>query len=313
MDFSRFLERKKIARGQFGQVYQAQDPSTEEVIALKCTTPDGELSQYKTSKAFREIQLLIQFNHPCILPFVGWDLHNEELEIGTEFLPNKSLDFIQNERKAGKVPTWFNDTGIAIIVTGTVIGMRYIHQRGALHRDFKPANLLLDEVGRPQIADLGLCRDLSLTMTGGVGTPAYLAPEVSGDPSAPSDHSDGSEYSQPCDVFSFGVTLFETVTGRSAFTNKNVYKITQDIRAGKRPTIPESLPDLTKVLIEKCWDDKPGQRPSFDAVYESLKSAGYRVLPGVDTAKVAAYVAEIETQARASPVGPVILNTDPAV
>jgi serine/threonine protein kinase len=119
-----------------------------------------------------------------VIPIVaigGWNIVGGKLTIGTKFLAGGSPDvLLQKEREHAKLPGWWNPTGKAIVITGMALGMAYIHERGLIHCDFKPAKVLLDERGRPQIADFGLFRETDIKMAmNNVGTAIYLAPKIS--------------------------------------------------------------------------------------------------------------------------------------
>jgi serine/threonine protein kinase len=122
-------------------------------------------------------------------------------------------------------------------------------------------------------------------MTAGVGTPAYLAPEII---------SSEGDYSQPADVFSFGVVLFEIFANKRAFPGMNKYRIENYLIAGKRPTIPTDVLEFSRDLIEGCWSSNASTRPTFADVFAALESADYRVLPNVDSARVKEYVVGIK-------------------
>jgi serine/threonine protein kinase len=98
---------------------------------------------------------------------------------------------------------------IAIIITGIVLGMRFIHAREVIHRPLKPSNVLLDEQGCPQISDLGLSKfaETDMSMTRGLGTLLYMAPEM----------FEGVEYSKPVDVYSFAILFYDVVFGDPPF------------------------------------------------------------------------------------------------
>jgi serine/threonine protein kinase len=102
-------------------------------------------------------------------------------------------------------PAFMDDTEIAIIVYGVVRGLMLLHANDVIHRDLKPANILLDEVRYPQIGDLSTSglMDLNIPQTVGVGTPMYMAPEVSED----------YEYTTAVGMFSFGMILYEVLSG----------------------------------------------------------------------------------------------------
>jgi serine/threonine-protein kinase len=283
MYFFRYERCRPLGGGGFGTAVQMIDPVTYHMIALKTVTNPYNLHQvayFQDSKDFREVRALIQFNHPCILSILGWDFADGKLQIGTEFLEGGSLDAVITAKKAGgEMPGWYDATAVAIIVTGIVLGMRHIHARKAIHRDFKPGNVLLDGHGRPQIGDLGLCRDFGLEMTGVQGTKLYWAPEL-----IIEDQED--KYTQAVDVFAFGLVLYELLVGEKVYKSRNELALGKEIEKGIRPDIPDFVEPVARGIIDGWWQMAPPARPSLHAVFNELKAANFMVLKGVDAAEV---------------------------
>lgn len=138
--------------------------------------------------AINPTSALKRLKHPCVLPIIYYiDLQPATSttiatpsRIGTQYAPNGSLRYVLNKIESNNSPPFVNDTWLALTVTGIVIGMKYIHSIGWIHRDMKPENILIDENGHPLIGDLGSSRlvDLNVTMTRNIGSPRYMAPEM---------------------------------------------------------------------------------------------------------------------------------------
>jgi serine/threonine protein kinase len=191
-----------VQTGAFGVVKLLEDPSTCDQIAAQFFDSETAQASDRSSAFFREIDALVLLTHPCVLRIVGYCLATQRFpaQIATEFAAGGSL------REA--LPT-LDGTGKAIVIVGIVIGMKFIHSRGVIHRDLRPANILLDERGHPKIGDLGSSRfcDLRMTMTSGVGTRLYTAPEMYGD----------ADYTAAVDVYSFALIVYEVLVGKSVF------------------------------------------------------------------------------------------------
>lgn len=150
--------------------------------------------------------------------------------------------------------------------------MNYLHNHGIIHRDLKPDNILTDEQHYPRICDFGLSRCFQkslknsdeLTMTGQIGTPIYMAPElINGD----------EHYGPSVDVYSFGMIAYELVTGKVPFYELgNITAIALGIKVanGYRPKFPEFVPEKMQKLIGRCWSEKPSERPSFEEIFNEL-------------------------------------------
>ena len=198
----------------------------------------------------------------------------------TEYVSGGSLSRVIDE--SGRFP-WFNSTVRSIIIVGIVLGMKYVHSRGLFHRDLKPSNVLLDEEHHPLLCDFGSSRSFSddVTMTGLPPVTLYYA--------APELCDEEVSYNEKIDVYSFGISLYEIVTGKLALRHLNQMQVTAFIVRGKRPKIPESVLPFTRTLIERCWSQDPSERPSFEEIYDYLKNGDFRLFNDVDCLAVRSY------------------------
>jgi serine/threonine protein kinase len=162
-----------------------------------------------------------------------------------------------------------------------------------VHRDLKPANILINQKGHALIADLGTCREESMTllMTGGIGTPLYQAPEMM---------EDKPSYGPPVDVFAFAIMLWEMVTEKlvilTHYKGMTAFHIGNCVQLGKRPLIPADVNPQTAKLINDCWQHNPRSRPTFNVILQTLTGMNYQLIDGVDSAKVAEFVQQVLDQ-----------------
>jgi serine/threonine protein kinase len=192
----------------------------------------------------------------------------------------------------------FISTAKTVIIVGIVIGMYFVHCGGIIHRDLKPANVLLDPISHyPKIADFGVSRpanvntskgearsnplslapglDKTMAMTGQIGSPLYMAPEIIA----------GRSYSSKADVFSFGVLLYEIVTGKQPCQDCgdcSIFHFYEKVISGARETIPETVEAFTAALIRRCWDDDPHKRPTFLEIFDELQEHHFKIFSVVD-------------------------------
>ncbi|CAN1187502.1 Serine/threonine-protein kinase STY13 [Linum perenne] len=152
-------------------------------------------------------------------------------------------------------------------------GIAYLHSRKVIHRDVKPDNVVLDD-GKSalKIIDFGVARmepPNPAEMAGQIGTIGYMAPEV----------FECRPYDRKCDVYSFGISLWEIYCCDSSFahygfsqnTSASVYKV-RDIVANVRPEIPRNCPELLAELMKQCWEIEPARRPAMREVVSMLEA-----------------------------------------
>jgi serine/threonine protein kinase len=142
--------------------------------------------------------------------------------------------------------------------------LAYVHSAGIVHRDVKPANVLLGDGGRPRLADFGIARALEATAATAdgcvVGTAAYLAPEqVRGEHVAPAT-----------DVYALGLVLLEALTGRREYPGAAVESATA--RLYRSPAVPEGLPAGLSTVLNAMTQDDPRRRPPAAAVAAALSA-----------------------------------------
>ena len=251
---------EKIGSGAFGTVYLCRKKCSASLFAAKFIAASEELNQTSFE---REVDNLKVLSHPFIVRLHGLVLpspSDNRFVVLTEYVAGGSLqDAIANH------PQWFDDTARAIIIYGIASGMSFIHSKNIIHRDLKARNVLLDEEHLPRICDFGSSRLVTEdTMSRTVQfTPFYAAPEL----------FKKSPYSEKVDVYSFGVLVYEILTGKLAFRSFDPFQLMMHIIVnGKREPIPDSVTPFGKELIEKCWDSEPDNRPSFASISEQLTS-----------------------------------------
>ncbi len=238
----RFQVRQKLGAGAFGVVYRAYDPQLDREVALKVAKPHAMLTKDSIKSFLREARASANLRHPNIVPVFDSGLDGEQNYIASAFIPGQTLAHAIHAAKGqGLEPR-----RAAQLIRQLAEALGYAHRKGVVHRDVKPANVLLDEQGDPLLADFGLARRdegqalLSQEGTQLMGTPAYMAPEqAEGKAEAASDQ------------YSLGCTLYELLTGRLPFAGGVVEQIDQ--HRTKEPPSPRSVkPALPRDLETIC-------------------------------------------------------------
>jgi serine/threonine protein kinase len=170
------------------------------------------------------------------------------------------LDSVLKRAKNNPEPDIRSPTGKAIIVCGIVLGMRYIHSRGLIHRDLKPTNILVNADGHALIGDFGTSRfELDeATLTAQTGTVHYAAPEL---------FQDTIPYTTKVDIFSLGSIMYEIILGFPVFPQSiRPFPVMRKVFSGDMPGIPMSCGKFMQGLIPRCWSRKPEDRPFMEEI-----------------------------------------------
>ena len=156
--------------------------------------------------------------------------------------------------------------------------MKYLYENKVEHRDLKAANCLLDGDMRVKLADFGLARRSERNedkqdaekADNAAGTPSHMALELLRE----------NRFTEKCDVYSFGIVMFEVLSRAVAFEGLQEAQITAQLIAGRRPApIPEDSPPQLVTLMEKCWHQEPFVRPDFKNIVRQMKSAATIIGP----------------------------------
>ncbi|MCK1977225.1 Stk1 family PASTA domain-containing Ser/Thr kinase [Jeotgalicoccus huakuii] len=246
-------ERYKIEKylgGGMSSVYQAKDIILDRDVVVKMIKSDP-LDKEKSVRRFqREVESTIQLSHPNIVSVIDVDDTEEYHILVTEVVhgPNLKAYIMKNN------PLDIDE--IVSIAMMTLKGIEHAHDRGIIHRDIKPQNLLLDEKGRIKITDFGIAKALSetrMTETNQViGSVQYISPE----------QAKGQNTDERTDIYSFGIMLFELLTGRLPYEAETAVSVALKHISDPFPDINDyrEIPIGLKNIVMKCTEKDPRDR-----------------------------------------------------
>ncbi|NXI75120.1 M3K7 kinase, partial [Anseranas semipalmata] len=254
-----------VGRGAFGVVCKAKWRAKD--VAIKQIESESE------RKAFIvELRQLSRVNHPNIVKLYGACLNPVCLVM--EYAEGGSLYNVLHG--AEPLPHYTAAHAMSWCLQCSQ-GVAYLHSmkpKALIHRDLKPPNLLLVAGGTVlKICDFGTACDIQTHMTNNKGSAAWMAPEV----------FEGSNYSEKCDVFSWGIILWEVITRRKPFDEIGgpAFRIMWAVHNGTRPPLIKNLPKPIESLMTRCWSKDPSQRPSMEEIVKIMTHL-MRYFPGAD-------------------------------
>jgi hypothetical protein len=259
----RYRPFRPLGTGGSGSVWLARDERSGLDVALKIVAREGKAG----ARAEREAKAAAQLRHPRCLRAYTLGRDTGHVYIAYEYVPGRTL---REEMRAGAV-----DDAVAIEAAAQILeGLAHAHDRGIVHRDVKPANVLLAEGQEVDVRllDFGLALmqdEATLTAHGDVpGTLAYISPErLKGEPARPS-----------ADVWAVGVILWEALAGRHPFWSGSPLEVQRSILAGAEPLeeLRPDLPDEVLDVVASALLHNPSHRPPADTLAVQLRGLARR-------------------------------------
>ncbi|XP_056158422.1 G-type lectin S-receptor-like serine/threonine-protein kinase At2g19130 [Syzygium oleosum] len=281
---------EKLGEGGFGSVFKGTLPDSTHIAVKKLESISQGDKQFRT-----EVSTIGTIQHVNLVRLRGFCSEGDKKLLVYEFMPNGSLDYCLFQRKDSKTLDWKTRYQIAL---GTARGLAYLHEKCRdciIHCDIKPENILLDAEFCPKVADFGLAklvgRDFSRVLTTMRGTRGYLAPEW----------ISGVAITAKADVYSYGMMLFEFVSGRrnsevsengdiKFFPTWAARKISEggDLLDLLDPNLEANVDteELTRICRVACWcvQDEETHRPSMGQVVPILEGVLNVNLPQIPRA-----------------------------
>jgi tetratricopeptide (TPR) repeat protein/predicted Ser/Thr protein kinase len=270
----RFVVLKRLGAGGMGVVYLAYDGELDRKLAIKLLRPDMGDAGRGSKRLMREARALAKLSHPNVVQIYEVGTHEDQVYVAMEFIEGQTLgEWMQHEpkRKVEEIASMF-------IAAGQ--GLAAAHAAGLVHRDFKPANVLVGNDGQVRVLDFGLAQpvnaegigvpsgqikegDQEITRGGIAGTPAYMAPE----------QYLAEDVDARTDQFSFCVALFEAFYGQRPFSGESILQLTLAVTEGdlKLPPRSRDVPErFRKILFRGLSTDPANRYPDMQTLLVDL-------------------------------------------
>jgi len=259
---------EEIGRGGMGVVYKARQIRPGRVVALKTIRSGQFASPAEVQRFHSEAEAAANLDHPHIVPIFEVGQEQGQHYFSMKLVEGQSL---AQRLRGGQASSGTEIRSLVKILAAVARAVHYAHQRGILHRDLKPGNILLDAQDGPYVTDFGLAKqvagDDTSTQSGSiVGTASYMAPEQA---------AAGKSLTTAADVYSLGAILYEVLTGQPPFRQETTLQTLVQVRE-REPARPSAVHpkvdrDLETICL-KCLEKDPHRRyGSAEALAEELE------------------------------------------
>ncbi|KAL6187077.1 hypothetical protein ACLB2K_043192 [Fragaria x ananassa] len=276
IDPEKLVIKGAFAHGTFASVHRGLYNNQPIVVKVLDWGEEGERAKALQRDFYREVSVWYKLEHPNVTKCIGAttmttsklkqqskkELSSNSACVITEYLCGGTLKSHLKKFREKKLPM----EDVLQLASDLARGLSYLHSKNIVHRDVKSENLLLDNNQIVKIADFGVARleasNLS-EMTGNTGTPGYMAPEV----------LESKPYDKKCDVYSFGICLWEICCCQTPYSNYSFSELTSAVvYKNLRPQIPKNCPSSLAKVMKKCWDAEPSKRPEMHEVVTMLEA-----------------------------------------
>ncbi len=242
---------EQLGKGGMGTVYRAVDEKTNAVVAIKLLSEAHSHSQHLRQRFESEIETLIKLDHPNIVRLLSYGQEQSQLYFTMELVEGNSLHEIQ---KQGHHFHWKEVTDITLDICA---GLRHAHDRGVVHRDLKPGNLLMTRDHSVKVTDFGIAKlfgGTQITAAGGVvGTADYMAPE----------QAKGDPINIRTEMYGLGAVIYALLARRPPFSSQSVHDAIHKLTTQKPESVRVYAPDVPaelEAIIDRLLEKDPAKR-----------------------------------------------------
>jgi tRNA A-37 threonylcarbamoyl transferase component Bud32 len=288
---------EKIGQGGMATVYRAYQTQLERWVAIKIMHTTGTSDKEFLDRFRREARAIAALRHPNILTIYDYGEEQGIAYIVMEYVAGGTL-----KEKLAKQPMGWPDVATLMIPVGRALA--YAHSEGIVHRDVKPANILLARPDWPVLADFGLIKMVGhqqgITRPGvTIGTPAYFSPEQAA----------GEDVDHRSDVYSFAIVLYQLLTGRLPFEGDSPIELllqrVRELPPPPRRLNPQLTPQLETIILRALARHPEARYASMDALVNDLsRQPGASGRAAAASAQVAAPAATARLGALSPITGP---------
>ena len=268
---SQYRLEEKIGSGGMGVVFRAVDTRLNRTVAVKVLTPDAVTDESSRHRFLREARAACALNHPNVVT-----IHEVDAVDGVDYLV---MELVKGQSLAQRV----NGRGLPVeevlnVADQIAMALESAHEAGIVHRDVKPANVMLSDTGHVKVLDFGIAKRLPLPSAADAETVAPTAATLPGHvigslPYMSPEQAQGMPVDARSDVFSFGVVLFEMLAGRRPFDGANTVETLAKILEGATPSLGAIRPDVPApldALVRACLEKDRRHRPSVQEIRQQL-------------------------------------------
>ncbi|XP_024401687.1 serine/threonine/tyrosine-protein kinase HT1 [Physcomitrium patens] len=261
-DMSSLFVGQKFASGNhtrlYHGVYKDQDVAVKILRIDSCE--DADTATKLERQFMQEVHNLSQLHHPNIVTFVAASWKPPVCVLIMEYVPGGSLRAFLHKNESGSLPYKI----VLSMALDVARGMEYLHSQGVVHRDLKSENIVLTEDLHLKLTDFGVgCLETECdSKNADTGTYRWMAPEM----------ISHKHYSKKVDVYSFGIVLWELVTGLVPYPDMTPVQVAYAVvNKNLRPPVDDDCPPALRHLMEHCWFANPERRPNFYQIVQTLE------------------------------------------